>query len=142
MEIYIQTGEILSGTYEAQQVYAYITEILPDGSYENYSTVYAKAEVDIRDTCRFVTADLQGENGRLYRVQMDYRLPIAKDTVELTFQDMEFFDNIAFAQNVTFLGYTADSIYYIAMNLYTNEIPDGTYTQTDVYRSFILHYLD
>ena len=142
VEIYIQTGEILSGTYEAQQVYAYITEILPDGSYENYSAVYAKAEVDIRDTCRFVTADLQGENGRLYRVQMDYRLPIAKDTVELTFQDMEFFDNIAFAQNVTFLGYTADSIYYIAMNLYTNEIPDGTYTQTDVYRSFILHYLD
>ncbi|MGN0236274.1 MAG: hypothetical protein ACI4BD_08235 [Paludibacteraceae bacterium] len=142
VEIYIQTGEIASGTYKAQQVYAYVTEILPSGAYLNYSAVYAEVETDIRDTCRFVTADLQCENGRLYHVSMEYRLPVAKDTVELTFQNMEFYDNIAFAQNVTFLGYTADSLYYLAMNLYTNEIPDGTYTQKDVYRSFILHYLD
>lgn len=142
VEIYIQTGEIASGAYEAQQVYAYVTEILPSGAVMNYSAVYAEVETDIRDTCRFVTADLQCDNGRLYHVNMAYRLPAAKDTVELTFQDVEFFDNIAFAQNVTFLGYTADSLYYLAMNLYTSEIPDGTYTQEHVYRSFILHYLD
>ena len=142
VEIYIQYPEIKSGTYSAQQVYAYVTEIKPNGAYVDCSAVYAHVVADIRDTCRFITADLQGDNGRLYRVQMDYHLPHAKDTVDLAFQDVTLYDNILYAQNISFLGYTADSLYYMAMNLYTTSIPDGMYTHKDVYRSFILHYLD
>ena len=142
VEIYIQSPEAKSGIYAAQQVYAYITEIHPDGGYENCSAIYANVVADIRDTCRFITADLQGDNGRLYRIQMDYRLPHAKDTIELVFQNVDLYDNILFAQNISFVGYTADSLYYMAMNLYTTSIPNGTYTHKDVYRSFILHYLD
>ena len=140
VEIYVPISEVKSGTYAGDKVYGYVTEI--NGSaFNNYNTIFTKAVIDIRDTCRFVYADMQAENGTLYQVTMEYHLPPVKETVELTFQNIEFFDNIQLAQNVTFLGYSSDSLYYLSMNLYTDEIPSGTYNEKDVYRSFILHYL-
>lgn len=141
IELYIPAAEVKSGTYAGDQIYGYITVISPSGAYDNYNTVFINATFDIRDTCRFVYADMQAENGTLYKVALEYHLPPVKDTVDVTFQNIEFFDNIQLAQNVTFLGYSPDSLYYLSMNLYTTEIPNGSYNEKDVYRSFILHYL-
>ena len=141
IELYIPASEVKSGNYVGDQIYGYLTVISPEGAYNNYNTVFINATFDIQDTCRFVNADVQAENGTLYKVALEYHLPPVKDTVDVTFQNIEFFDNIQLAQNVTFLGYSPDSLYYLSMNLYTNEIPNGTYNEKDVYRSFILHYL-
>ena len=141
IELYIPASEVKSGNYVGDQIYGYLTVISPEGAYNNYNTVFINATFDIQDTCRFVNADMQAENGTLYKVALEYHLPPVKDTVDVTFQNIEFFDNIQLAQNVTFLGYSPDSLYYLSMNLYTNEIPNGTYNEKDVYRSFILHYL-
>lgn len=141
IELYIPASEVKSGNYVGDQIYGYITVISPEGTYNNYNTVFINATFDIQDTCRIVNADVQAENGTLYKVALEYHLPPVKDTVDVTFQNIEFFDNIQLVQNVTFLGYSPDSLYYLSMNLYTNEIPNGTYNEKDVYRSFILHYL-